>query len=211
MRLTKKLDLYDTPPGIYDARFAGVREIDQAQFKNASAYESDGGPRLQFTFEVVNGPAKGKIVQQTTGTNATPKSRLREILIGLSGGRVTEDVEIDIDSFVGCLYRVGWQVNPNSTSGNCHVASLFPLNGQGGGAAPVPPAARPGRRYWVSISPDHDELWSEEKIQKEIDRGHSADLLQLCAAADNGDAVGAWKSAKEFGFAPAPKEDNIPF
>ncbi len=100
-----------------------------------SAYESNG-PRLRFLF-LTSGREAGKTISQLTGTAATPKSNLARILTGLSGGEVSEQREVDLDEYVGKHFRVSWQLNPNSPSGNCYMALLWETREQCPGAFPV--------------------------------------------------------------------------
>jgi hypothetical protein len=225
LKLEKKDPRFDVPAGVYDAAFLDVETVNPDELVDSQSRFKTNGPRLRFSFEVVAGPCKNKILAQLCSAAATPKSRLRSLLLGLTGGEISEDVEVDVGSFKGKLYRIAWQINPNSPAGNCHIASLFPApagapTAEANGSAPAPAApkkpAKPkpiGPRFWVPSENGEDELVAESVVQEMVDKVGDASKLRICAASDTGDAIGTYKPANELGFLVTtnPHDDTIPY
>jgi hypothetical protein len=211
----------EVPAGRYVARFTGTE--DREPFKESKfGGAGDGGPRLGWLFEVVEGQYRGKKISQESGLRASPKSTAARVVAGLAGGQVAVGQAVDTDQFIGRLYVVKVAVNPNSDKGNLHVADIEPHqqggNGPAAGAAPAsagnpataparpsaPPlrpqpqksAAAPNNMYWYAVSGKEAEQIGHKDLQEYLD----AHLLN--PAEEMVCLVGSeeWRTAASFGF-----------
>jgi len=82
--------------GIYPAKLTGVKEFDNAY-----------GPRIGFEF-TLGGKAAGCVVMRSTTPQLTPKSKLADLIQGLTGKDVSDmgDSEIDLQQMVGTQCQV---------------------------------------------------------------------------------------------------------
>jgi hypothetical protein len=221
---------YDVPQGTYVAKFIALRE---RHFDQPSKFGGDG-PRHEWQFEVVEGPQRGKVVAKTTGTDPTsPKSGCFKMLKGLLGRPPDPGEDIDTDAYVGRLYEVEWEPNPDSPQKNLSITTLRPYRGAvqqpapasapgagptppGNGAAPPPrqgppprkapaAAAPPARRFYVYTTQDDsgDPVTMDEKELH--DYVHTS---QRAPGTVTVCAVGEdeWKTALDYGI-----QDTIPW
>jgi hypothetical protein len=123
--------LFGVPPGSYLAKFVGTE--DKPPFDGPSRYGKarTNEPRLAWHFEVVEPVEhKGKRFTQGSGSIPSgPKATFTKMLKGLLGRLPVKGEDIDTDSYIGRLYRVEVEVNPESDSGNFHIAYMSPAQG----------------------------------------------------------------------------------
>jgi hypothetical protein len=82
--------------GIYPAQLTGIKEFDNAY-----------GPRIGFEF-TLGGKAAGCVVMRSTTPQLTPKSKLADLLQGLTGKDLSdmEEGQIDLQEMVGTHCQV---------------------------------------------------------------------------------------------------------
>jgi hypothetical protein len=132
--------LFGVPTGSYLAKFVGTE--DKPAFTGPSRYGTarTNEPRLAWHFEVTEGEHRGKRFTQGSGSIPSgPKATFTKMLKGLLGRLPVKGEDIDTDAYIGRLYRVEVEVNPESDSGNFHIAYMSPHQG----GAPAPRAAAP--------------------------------------------------------------------
>jgi hypothetical protein len=219
---------YDVPQGTYLVKFVALRD---RHFDQPSKFGGDG-PRHEWEFEVLEGPQRGKVVAKTTGTDPTsPKSGCFKMLKGLLGRPPDPGEHIDTDAYVGRLYEVEWEPNPDSPQKNLSIMGLRPHRG----AAPQPPPAGqpapavsngttappprqgppprkaqaaappPARRFYVYTTQDDsgDPVTMDEKeLQDYVHTSQRAPgTVTVCAVGED-----EWKTALDYGV-----KDQIPF
>jgi hypothetical protein len=216
---------YDVPEDTYRVKFLGSK--DRPPFDGPSRFgKPNNDPRLEWEFEVVEGPQAGKIISQTTGSSpAHPKSGCYKMVRGLLGRKPEPGEPIDTDVFRGRLYEVRWEENPESESGNLHIAEMKPL--ASGPACPpaqpvaqppaqqparkgppprpanaAPPAAEPEPNGVFYCAETGEQAFSFHELQTWIS-ANARDIKTL-EVAKEGEAE--WKSAAAFGF-----KDRVPF
>ena len=224
LKLQKKDPRFDIPTGVYTAKFLFAEPVDESEF-SAIKNSKTAGPRLRFSFEIIEGAQQRKVIAQLTGSAATPKSRLRALLVQMAGGELAEGQEITVEDFQDRIYKVSWQPNPVSPNHNNHIASLYPVtatqspattNGTPTPIAPKKPPARHkapvGPRFWI---PDEktgeDKLVPEDEVQDLCNKLGDCAKLSICAANENGDALGEYRPASELGFVLTANTEGIPF
>jgi hypothetical protein len=131
---------YDLPEGTYRAAFDGTKE---RKFDQPGKYGNDG-PRLEWSFVVLDGPERGKTISWTTGADpSSPKSNCFKLLKWLLSRAPNPGEDIDTEAYRGKVYEIDWEVNPNSESGNFHIARMK-LAAVAGSSTPAP-AVTPAR------------------------------------------------------------------
>jgi hypothetical protein len=205
---------YDVPPGTYVVKF--LRAKDRPPFDGVSRFSKQPStdPRLEWEFEVLEGPQKGQIIGWTTGSAPRgPKSNCWKMVRWLLGRAPNPAEEVDTDQYVGRLFRVVWEVNPESEAGNCHIAHMEPAQAAAGAHAapngprrqgppprPAAPAAPAPSRFYVADR--GEQLWTREEVQALLEQTqkHPRDLEVVPEGGSE------WKAAAEFGFT-----DPLPF
>jgi hypothetical protein len=134
--------LFGVPLGSYLAKFVGTE--DKPAFEGPSRFKkgNPNEPRLAWHFEVVE-PVEHKGKRFTQGSGSTPsgpKATFTKMVKGLMGRMPVKHEDIDTDAYIGRLYRVEVEVNPNSETDNFHIAYMTPHQG---GAAPAMPTSAP--------------------------------------------------------------------
>jgi hypothetical protein len=200
---------YDVPEGTYRARFAGTKE---RKFDTPGKF-GDNGPRLEWSFEVLDGPQKGKQLSWTTGADpSSPKSNCFKLLKWLLGRAPAPGEDIDTEAYRGMAYEIDWEVNPNSESGNFHIARMKQAPAPAAPAAPAPPqhgppprrpAAPPATRFWVQVSEDGEAQEMDEKeLHDYVQTSQRApDTVPVCRVGEE-----EWQTAAHYGV-----RDQIPF
>jgi hypothetical protein len=218
---------FDLPEGTYRGKFLGCKE---RTFDQPGKY-GDNGPRLEWSFEVIDGPEKGKVLSYTTGASpSSPKSNCFKMVKWLLSRAPAAGEDIDTEAYRGKVYEIDWEVNPNSEAGNCHVArmklaavagspgptpapaSAAPTTPPANGAAPStrqgpPPrkAAPPARRFYVYTTQDDsgDPVTMDEKeLQDYVHTSQRAPgTVTVCLMGED-----EWKTALDYGV-----KDQIPF
>src|SRR6266536_832529 len=168
------------PQGTYRAKFAGVQPREPMA-------GTDYGPGLEWRFEIVDGPHRGRVVARTTSPEPTLKNSCGRMLTGLAGGALRLGEEFDPAAYLGRLYVVTVEVN--STGSGTRVGTVVPVEafGQAAPSGPItgPPAApRPGlftgppprppaqaapaRRWWVAEDPEADAVEMDDAALAEF-------------------------------------------
>ena len=101
----------DCPAGAYRARFNSVEEKSHPEF----------GPGLIFSFEVCDGPHKGKRTSRVTGADPTPRNAAGRMLGDLAGVAPANGVSLDLEEYVGREYTI---VVREGESGRTRVESV---------------------------------------------------------------------------------------
>jgi len=86
----------DCPAGAYRARFNGVEEMSHPEF----------GPGLIFSFEVCDGPHKGRRASRVTGADPTPRNAAGRMLSDLAGVAPANGVSVNPDELIGKEYII---------------------------------------------------------------------------------------------------------
>jgi hypothetical protein len=220
---------FGLPEGDYRVRF--LRTEGRPPYDGPSKFSKTPStePRLEWFFEVLEGPFKGKTLTWTTGTLAgNPKSNCFKMLRWLLGRNPAPGESVDTDSYVGWVYDVEWRVNPDSDKGNCRMEHMrlamapthpaapapAPANGipappprQGPpprpGRPPAPAAAPPPARYWVQVAEDGEaqEMDLAELTHHVQSTYKDAKDVPVCQVGTE-----EWKTAADFGC-----ESAVPF
>src|SRR5215468_5262863 len=187
MKIRVKSAAFGAPAGVYVARFAGV-----------FPFTGDGKPRLgkdgkpmppaiEWRFEIQEDPDHGgehvgKTVGRLTSEEATPRNACGVLLAGLIGRAIADEEEIDIDTYVGSLFRVTVgpsKDNPDRTQVQFVTPLKPPAAPSANGSPPKRPPARaakesPARqttkqspaRYWVQRDGDGEpDLLDPDQIR----------------------------------------------
>jgi hypothetical protein len=210
---------FDLPEGTYRGKFLGAKET---KFDKPSKFGNDG-PRLEWSFEVQDGPQRGKVLSFLTGADpSSPKSNCFKVVRWLLGRTPTAGEDIDTDAYRGLVYEIDWEVNPLSEAGNCHVARMkavqggpAPANGAPASAPPPrqAPPPRPGRppasaapppaRYWVQMAEDGEAQEMDlAELTRWVTEGQKTPRdVQVCPVGGE-----AWTTAEAVGV-----KDECPF
>lgn len=217
MEMTYTKSQFEMPDGKYLARFTGVT-LREASGKIGQ----DGkpmGPAMTWDFEIVEPGSEhaGKKADRLTSRMPTPKSACGKFLAAVSDSVLKDGQSVDLQQFVGAIYRVTVIENRISDAPAPVRVYDHPLaNGQkatpniGTQAAPAtsPPAAPPRSgppprsapavaKYWVALNPDADPELTTEAALKEIvtgDQGKALnwEAIQVCKDGDQ-----TWKRFTE--------------
>src|SRR5262245_3444317 len=185
-------EVFGVPLGSYVARFLGDEEV--PPFDGPSKFKQAGPPepRLAWKFEVTE-PAshRGKVFRQISGNRPTgPKSNYVKVLKGLLGRLPMKGEVIDTDSFKNRLYRIEVEENPQSDSGNYHIAYMAPHAASAAPAstaAPPPPARE--RQFYIGDGQGSPDLYGEAAIRAALTANPAlAERWQYCEVGGT-----AWK------------------
>jgi hypothetical protein len=213
MKLVYQPSQFDVPEGDYLGKFQGTEE--RPGFGEKSRFGKGDEKRLEWKFEVLTpGDHRGKTLSWITGQVPTPKSNCLKMLKWLLGRMPNPAEEVDVSQFLGKAYEIAWEVNPESESGNCHIARLKPAAlPPGPAAAPAAPPPRPGpppRPQAPSAPPPErfyladrgEQLWTRQEVQAWLEQTqkHPRDLEVVPEGGSE------WKPATEYGFT-----DPLPF
>jgi hypothetical protein len=195
--------------GLYQAKFLGVKDKDHPEY----------GPGLEWQFEILDGPARGRIVSRTTAPQPSMKNSCGKMLQQITGGVLKAESQVDLDRYVGQRFQV--MVEANSTGNGTRVGTVMPLGGTPAAAQPDPSPATPSspppppprrpsppaaERLWVQFGeggPD-PELLPRADIQAKIHAGTAEAFAECVVMPEN--QAGGWKPAAECGF-----ESPVPF
>lgn len=134
MKMTYTKSQYEMPDDKYLAKFLGVVMKDDPP-GTPPKLGQDGKPlppAMHWNFEIAEGEHAGKKTDKLTGRVPTPKSGCGKMLAAVSDSILKDGMEVDLDQFVGKLYRV--TVENNRVSDNPAPARVYD-------SRPVPPPA----------------------------------------------------------------------
>jgi hypothetical protein len=212
----------DVPPGVYACRFTGTK--DRPPFEG-SKFGKDNEPRMEWFFEVLEGPQRGKLINWTTGTNpASTKSNCFKVLRWLLGRPPNPGEDVETDNFKGRCYEVSWEVNPESETGNLHIVHVrhLPdaetrLAARASQPAPAPapdgppprrqpapaqPAEKGERLFWVETGKTEGaEKMSESAVYAWLKAHPNMDpkKVEVCVVGER-----EWKTAADYGLESLP-------
>jgi hypothetical protein len=197
--------------GRHACRFVGVEGREPLEGGKFGASDKPA-PRMAWVFEVTDGPFKGERFAAETGTVASAKSNCFRILSGLAGGRFELGQKLNVSQFVGKVYLVKVDVNPNSDKQRMHVADLEPA--ADGAAAPAPsappaPPPRPparARTFHVVVARDGEEEKQEKMTEQQLQAWIAAGHHRPAAVPVWLEGETSWKTAADFGF-----QDAVPY
>ncbi len=205
---------WDVPSGVYIVRFKGIKETNHPEY----------GVGLCWSFEVVEGGYKGKLVERNTAPEPTPNNSCGRIIKGLLGRPVLEGETIDVAQFEGRIFRAIVVQKPKGQG--VRVDSVEIIQQQGAQPAQQPvqqpvqlpdrgprrpgPAAAPAkalRRWWLAPGAGQDALektLTDQEVLRylEDNKADPAVVLILPEHAKDGEE---WQSCLEHGL------DNIPY
>jgi hypothetical protein len=141
---------FDLPEGDYLARFESLKDLEP--FANSIFLNDDGTPkapepRWGWRFRVLEGPQRGKVLEQVTGRKVghSDACKLNHVLHMLQGRPVADQQAFRVADFVGRTYRITWAANPKSKKNRCHIVAMREVqHTPDNGAAAPPPAAGNG-------------------------------------------------------------------
>ena len=147
---------FDIPEGKYNARFTGVRLLE-----DKGAKDKDGKPlppAMSWDFTVIDGEQAGKKCDRVTGRQPTPKSGCGKMLAAITDQILKDGTQYDVSQFVGKVYRVTVEEKPsgNGTRVSDNPAPVRVYDGAGAppptpGGPPRPPKPGHGEvRYWYA-------------------------------------------------------------
>lgn len=211
MKMVMQAGKYGAPEGQYLARFTGANPT-TGQF----------GDGIEWQFEIVEGPYKGKVCSRTTALAPTLKNSCGKMLSRIVGRALRQDESADVAEFVGRLYQI--EVGPKQSGSGTRVSNVMqartsaptaPAPQSTNGAAPPPPrqAPRPAaeRTYWVEQPGGHPPLvlTAPQLAARIAGEGLDPATLYVCP---QDDSAAGWKPANQFGFrssaSPAPSARN---
>jgi hypothetical protein len=100
----------ECPAGVFKARFEGVEMTNHPEY----------GDGLRFTYEVTEGPHRGKRPCRVTSATPTPRNAAGRLLADLAGATPANNLSVDPDKFVGREYTI---VVRENDSGRTRVES----------------------------------------------------------------------------------------
>jgi hypothetical protein len=120
MQLTFSKSKFDVAEGQYLARFNGT-ELLEPKPGEAPRMGQDGkpmAPGMAWRFEIVEGENTGKIADRVTGRLPGPKNLCGRFLAAISGQILKDGMTVDLQQFVGKLYRIN-VVQKERSDGTC--------------------------------------------------------------------------------------------
>lgn len=126
MKLTFTKSQFEIPDGKYLAKFMGVT------LKDATGQLDQRGhplpPGMTWDFQIVEGEQSGKKADRLTGRTPTPKSGCGKFLAAVSDTVLKDGQEVDLQQFVGQLYRI--TIQDNRVSDNPPPARVYGAGNQ---------------------------------------------------------------------------------
>lgn len=84
------------PVGQYKVQFIGLEPAKSSQY----------GDGLRWKFQVCEGPLTGAFTARQTAVAPTPGNSCGKMLSGVAGKTIVMDESVDLDLFIGQVYRV---------------------------------------------------------------------------------------------------------
>lgn len=155
MQLTFSKSKFDVAEGQYLARFTGT-ELLEPKPGEQPRLGKDGkamAPGMAWRFEIAEGECTGKIADRVTGRLPGPKNLCGRFLTAVSGQLLKDGMTVDLQQFVGKLYRIN-VVQKEQSDGTCvsdmglvraydaeaAARGVSPPPANGAPKPPVPPA-----------------------------------------------------------------------
>lgn len=215
LTVTKSDSQWDVPPGEYLVKFLDIKDTSHPEY----------GAGLCWSFEIVEGPFKGKLVERNTAPEPTAKNSCGRIINDLLGRKVQEGETVDVAQFQGRLYKA--MVVKKPAGEGVRVDSLVaveqsaapPANGQtttptqrpAGPGKPKPATLQPTRpaapRWWVTPGEGEDVLeapMTQEQIIAWLG-ANDKDAGDVFVLPENAKEGQEWTTARAAGI------DQIPF
>lgn len=215
MKFVYTKSAFEMPDGKYLAKFLGCQMRDDKPGEKPRL-GNDGNPlppAMMWNFEIADGPERGKKSDKLTGRVPTPKSGCGKMLAAIADTILKDGQEIDIEPFIGQLYRV--TILDNRISDNPAPVRVYgstvappPPNNSfvNHGGAVVPSAADPEARWDYSDGHAVSQNETSIEVQSHLDTiGLKADSIRAKPA---GAPNAAAKPASAWGFRDG---ESIPF
>lgn len=178
---------FEMPDGKYLAEFLGVTMRDDPPGSKPRIGQ-DGKPlppAMTWDFRIVDGPEKGKRADKLTGRIPTPNSGCGKMLVCISDSVLKEGDRVNLDQFVGKIYRI--TIKENRVSDNPgpvleRVTQPAPTTA-GNGTATSTPVGNPGQTagdlqarwdLWDEAAKVGKQNVSTNEVQAYIDAGKFA-------------------------------------
>ena len=84
------------PVGQYKAQFVGLEPAKSSQY----------GDGMRWKFQVCEGPLAGAYTSRQTAVAPTPSNSCGKMLSGVAGKQIVMDETVDLNLFIGQVYRV---------------------------------------------------------------------------------------------------------
>jgi len=210
MQLTFTKSKFDVAEGQYLAKFLGV-DLLQDKPGQGPRLGKDGkpmAPGMAWRFEIADdGENRGKIADRVTGQVPGPKNICGRFLAAVSGTILKDGMTVDLNQFVGKLYRIT-VVPKDSGNGTC-VSDVGLSRAQEAGAAPGRPPAPPKPKK-PQPAPDsrwqwhHNKAWHGGTAAELLAyaQQNGADLAALFVAPEGSDADPLVATDHGFEFSP---------
>lgn len=201
MKMTFSKNAFEIPDGKYLAKFLGTTMREQTGQTDPKGRPLP--PPMTWDFEVVEGDHLGKKLDRMTGRDPTPKSACGKFLAAVSDRVLKDGDEIDLNAYVGKLYRV--TVQENRISDNPAPVRVYEdqpaANGGNGpprppGKPPAPPA-KTEPKFWVAIEEGKDPvlMTHTEACQAVFTKGKDPATVMVCR-----DGADTWETAQDAGI-----------
>lgn len=115
---------FDVPVGEHIGRFAGIEMMAETGQPRIGQDGKPMAPGMSWHWEIVAGPAAGKIAGRITGRQPSSKNVCGRMLSAVSGQWLQKGAEVDITQFIGRLYKI--IVVPNENGDKTRVADNPP-------------------------------------------------------------------------------------
>lgn len=221
MKMTYTKSAFEMPDGKYLAKFIGttLREEPPGAAPRLGQDGKPLPPAMTWDFEIAEGPETGKKADKLTGRIPTHKSGCGKMLAAVSDSILKDGQEIDLQQFVGMLYRITVLENrvsdnpaPVRVYGSANQPSAeFPKSPTIAGGGTHDPATGQSHQTWdVSDGTNVLKGQTPAQVQAFIDEFKlDAGAIRVKPAGAPRDAA---KLASECGFRSFnPAEDPIPF
>lgn len=202
---------FEMPNGKYLARFLGVsmRDLKPGEKPKIGQDGNPMPPAMTWNFEIIEGEQAGKRSDRLTGRVPTAKNGCGKMLAAISDKILEEGEEVDIDAFIGRVYRI--TVMDNRISDSAPPTLVHDHRPASSGSA-TPSASDPNARWDYSdgaavavnqTTADVQAFFDQSKVEPTRIRVKPAGAPKEQA-----------KTADQWGFRAASTEqqnDPIPF
>jgi hypothetical protein len=190
VKMTYAKSQFEMPDGKYLAKFTGVtmREDKPGESPRLGQDGKPLPPAMTWDFEIVEGDQAGKKADKLTGRIPTPRSGCGKMLSAVTDTILKDGVEVDLDTYVGKLYRITVMENRvQDAPPPVRVYDQSQAAPSAGGSSPPPPrrgaAAPADPEFYVDATGfDGAKLYKASEIQKYVETTGGVDLANLFVA-----------------------------
>lgn len=219
VKMTYTESQFEMPNGKYLARFLGVanKELKPGEKPKLGQDGNPLPPAMTWNFEIIDGDQTGKRADRLTGRIPTPGSGCGKMLVAICDRVLETGDEVDLDPFVGKVYRITVIDNRISDSPapilvhDYKPATTTNANTTTTTSTGLPTAADPNARW--DFSDGATVMMNQTSGQVQLFLTETKTPPTAIRVKPAGAPREAAKTADQWGFkaAEAPKADPIPF